>query len=240
MSEFPLLYSSEDDPLDVGPIHDDKVKAPNTAQDLSAAIKELSAKYHIDKFEAEFTAYARSMGATDGSIERGDYNPLVLLEEGRKDDYKKFMKNVEALDKKYNFQEFHDQCIHLRSAFDNERKDYLYDNVLSGCAPMAFFFPPAVADDFFLNWMDSVIEQEHIKRQKSVLLEYENLKGKTIRLVVRPKEDELTEDFIDCRPIDRYIGELPYDSFLVRYFWNEDQGWVPVPIHLIRTYAVQG
>lgn len=239
MSEFPLLYSSEDDPLGVGPIQDDTAKAPATAEDLSAAIKVLSDKYRIEEFETEFTDLAKALGASDDSLNRGDYNPLVLLEEGRKDDYKKFMKAVEKLDAKYDFQEFHDQCVHLRTAFDHERKGYLYDNVLLGCAPMAFFFPPMVADQFFEEWLDGVIEQEQTKRQRSVLLEYENLKGKTIRLVVCPKADELTEDYIECRPIDRYIGDLPYDSFLIRYFWNEEQGWVPVPIHLIKTYAIK-
>ncbi len=239
MNEFSLILSSDSDPLNIGPTWNEDMEIPATAEDLSNAIKVLMKKYRIDDFEEEFADLAKSLGASDQTMKRGEYNPLVLLEEGRKDDYKRFMKGLENLDKKYDFQEFHDQCIHLRSEFDRERKGYLYDNILLGCAPMAFFFPPAIADQFFLEWLDGVVEQEFVKRQKSVLLEYEDLKGETIRLVVRHKEDEFTEEYIDCRPIDRLVGELPYDSFVVRHFWNEELGWVPVPIHLIKTYAVR-
>ena len=239
MNDFTLSVSSDNDPLNIGPVWNEDMNVPATAEDLSNVIKVLSQKYCIDDFEAEFADIARSFGASDDSLERGEYNPLILLEEGRKDDYKQFMKAVETLDKKYNFQEFHDQCIHFRASFDEERKGYLYDNVLLGCAPMAFFFPPVIADQFFLEWLDGVVEQEFVKRQRTVLLEYENLQGETVRLEVGYKPDELTEEYVSCRPIDRMAGEFPYDAFLVRHFWNEKLGWVPVPIHLIKTYAVQ-
>ncbi len=243
MNEYSLILSSDENPLNNGPTWgedtDEDMNVPATAEDLSNVIKVLSQKYRIDDFEAEFADIARSFGASDDSLERGEYNPLVLLEEGRKDDYKQFMKAVENLDKKYNFQEFHDQCIHLRTAFDDARKGFLYDNVLLGCAPVAFFFPPAISDQFFLEWLDGVVEQESMQRQRTILLEYENLQGEMVRLEVSYKPDELTEEYVSCRPIDRFVGEFPYDSFLIRHFWNDKLGWVPVPIHLIKTYAVQ-
>ncbi len=242
MNDFTTMIRSENDPLNIGPTWNDSMgtpSTPETAEDLSNVIKVLAQKYRISEFEEEFALLAKAMGATDDTIDSGEYNPLVLLEEGRKDDYKAFMKSLEKLDKKYDFQEFHDQCIHFRTLFDEQRKDYLYDNVLLGCAPMAFFFPPGIADQFFEEWLDGVIEQEHKTRNESVMLEYEDFSGEMIRVVVHHKEDEYTLDYTDCRPIDRYIGELPYDTFLVRYFWNEEKGWVPIPIHLIKTYSVQ-
>ncbi len=240
MNDFTVMSRSENDPLNIGPTWNDSMgTAPATAEDLSNVIKVLAQKYRIEDFEAEFALLAKAMGATDATLDRGEYNPLVLLEEGRKDDYKAFMKALETLDKKYNFQEFHDHCIHLRTLFDDERKDYLYDNVLLGCAPMAFFFPPGIADEFFEEWLDGVIEAEHMARDGSVLLEYEDLSGEMVRLEVHHKEDEFALEYTSCRPIDRLVGELPYDSFLVRHFWNEEKGWVAVPIHLIKTYAVR-
>lgn len=221
-------------------INNDDMDIPATAKDLTAAIQELVVKYRIDEFEKEFNVVAKSFGASDASLKNNDFNPIFLLEEGRKEDFKLFMKAVEALDRKYKFQNFHDQCVHLRNAFDQERKGYLYDKVLIQCVPVSFFFPPDIADNFFEDWLDGVIQQEG-----SVLLEYENLEGKMIRMVVTHKEDNVTQEYVECRPIDRFMGgNMPYDAFLVRYFWNErsdllESCWVPVPIHLIKTYAVQ-
>jgi hypothetical protein len=221
-------------PLNKGPIGADAMEIPATAKDLTTAIKALGAEYNIDEFEDEFVVLAKSFGATESSLLNDEFNPVFLLEEGRKEDFKLFMKAVEDLDRKYKFQNFHDQCVYLRNAFDRERKGYLYDNVLLQCVPMAFFFPPEVADNFFQDWLDGVIEQE-----ESVLLEYENLDGEVVRIEVAHKEDEYTIEYTECRPINRFVGDMPYDAFLVRYFWNENKGWVPVPIHLIKTYAVK-
>lgn len=210
------------------------METPATVRDLTSAVKALGVEYHIEDFEKEFNDLARLFGATDESLKRGEFNPLFLLEENNKEGFKQFMKALESLDRKYNFQDFHDQCVHLRNAFNRERKGNLYDNVLLQCAPVMFFFPQEVADQFFEQWLDGVIEHE-----ESVLLAYEDLEGKTIRLLVRHKEMDLTKDYVDCRPINRFVGDMPYDAFLVRHFWNEEQGWVPVPIHLIKTYAVK-
>lgn len=233
MSAFLLILPSANDDINKGPTWVHEMKTPTTARELTKAVKALAVKYLIDDFEAEFNDLARAFGASDDSLKRDEFNPLLLFEEGRKEDYKQFMKSLEDLDRKYHFQDFHDQCVYLRNAFDRERKSNLYDNVLIQCSPVMFFFPEELADQFFEDWLEGVMMQE-----KSVLLEYENLDGDTIRLVVTHKEDELTEDYVDCRPINRYVGDMPYDAFLVRYFWNEEQGWVPVPIHLIKTYAV--
>lgn len=221
-------------PLNNGPTGALEMHIPETAQKLSRAIGELATKYRISEFEDEFNEIAKSFGASEANLKNNDFNPIFLLEEGRKDDFKLFMNAVERLDRKYDFQNFHDQCVHLRQAFDRERKGYLYDNVLLQCVPMAFFFPPDIADSFFENWLDGVIEQE-----QSVLLEYESLEGKTIQIVVEPKEDNVTQDYVECRPINRFEGDTPYDSWLIRFFWNAESGWIPVPIHLIKTYAVQ-
>lgn len=210
------------------------METPATVRDLTSAVKALGVEYHIEDFEKEFNDLARVFGATDESLKRGEFNPLFLLEENNKEGFKQFMKALESLDHKYNFQDFHDQCVYLRNAFNQERKGNLYDNVLLQCAPVMFFFPQEVADQFFEQWLDGVIEHE-----ESVLLVYEDLEGKTIRLLVRQKEMDLTKDYVDCRPINRFVGDMPYDAFLVRHFWNEEQGWVPVPIHLIKTYAVK-
>lgn len=210
------------------------METPATVRDLTSAVKALGLEYHIEDFEKEFNDLARVFGATDESLKRDEFNPLFLLEENNKEGFKQFMKALETLDHKYNFQDFHDQCVHLRNAFNHERKGNLYDNVLLQCAPVMFFFPQEVADQFFEQWLDGVIEHE-----ESVLLAYEDLEGKTIRLLVRHKEMDLTKDYVDCRPINRFVGDMPYDAFLVRHFWNEEQGWVPVPIHLIKTYAVK-
>ncbi len=234
MSMFFLVMPSDKDPLHNGPTGADEMEIPATAKDLTTAIRALGAEYKIEDFEKEFNNLAGSFGASEASLQNGDFNPVFLLEEGRKDDFKRFMKAVEDLDRKYKFQNFHDQCVYLRNAFDRERKGYLYDNVLLQCVPMAFFFPPEVADNFFQDWLDGVIEQE-----ESVLLEYENLDGKIVRIVVEHKEDDVTQDYVECRPINRLVGDMPYDAFLVRNFWNENKGWIPVPIHLIKTYAVK-
>lgn len=221
-------------PLNNGPTGAHEMHIPATAQELSRAIGELATKYRISEFEEEFNDIAKSFGASEANLKNNDFNPLFLLEEGRKDEFKLFMSAVERLDRKYDFQNFHDQCVHLRQAFDRERKGYLYDNVLLQCVPMAFFFPPDIADSFFEDWLDGIIEQE-----QSVLLEYESLEGKTIQIVVEPKEDDVTQDYVECRPINRFEGDTPYDSWLIRFFWNAESGWIPVPIHLIKTYAVQ-
>ncbi len=223
-------------PLNKGPIGADAMEIPATAKDLTTAIRALGAEYNIDAFEEEFNDLAKSFGATESSLRNDEFNPVFLLEEGRKEDFKLFMKAVEDLDRKYKFQNFHDQCVYLRNSFDRERKGYLYDNVLLQCVPMAFFFPPEVADNFFQDWLDGVIQQED-----SVLLEYENLDGKIVRIIVEHKEiDEIvTEDYVECRPINRLVGDMPYDAFLVRAFWTENQDWVAVPIHLIKTYSVK-
>ncbi len=233
MNGFLLVFPGGDPP-DSGPEWVNEMDTPATAKELTSAILALGAKHRMDDFQAEFNEIAKSYGATTDSLEKQEYNPLVLLEEGRKEDYKRFIKQIEALDRKYSFQEFHDKACFLRTAFDQERKDYLYDSVLRQCAPIAFFFPPEIADQFFEQWLDGVFQQE-----ESVLLEYENLDGKIIRSVVRHKEDDVTQDYVECRPIDRFVGDTPYDAFLVRYFWNDESGWIPVPIHLIKTYAVK-
>lgn len=221
-------------PLNNGPTGAHEMHIPATAQELSRAIGELATKYRISEFEEEFNDIAKSFGASESNLKNNDFNPIFLLEEGRKDEFKLFMSAVERLDRKYDFQNFHDQCVHLRQAFDRERKGYLYDNVLLQCVPMAFFFPPDIADSFFEDWLDGIIDQE-----QSVLLEYESLEGKTIQIVVEPKEDDVTQDYVECRPINRFEGDTPYDSWLIRFFWNAESGWIPVPIHLIKTYAVQ-
>ncbi len=221
-------------PLNNGPTGAHEMHIPATAQELSRAIGELATKYRISEFEEEFNDIAKSFGASESNLKNNDFNPIFLLEEGRKDEFKLFMSAVERLDRKYDFQNFHDQCVHLRQSFDRERKGYLYDNVLLQCVPMAFFFPPDIADSFFEDWLDGIIDQE-----QSVLLEYESLEGKTIQIVVEPKEDDVTQDYVECRPINRFEGDTPYDSWLIRFFWNAESGWIPVPIHLIKTYAVQ-
>lgn len=226
--------------INTGPTWTDVMETPATVRELSNAVKELAVKYRIDKFEEEFNNLARTFGATNESLKRNEFNPLFLLAEHSKEDFKQFMKALEGLDRKYKFQDFHDQCLYLRNAFDQERKGYLYDNVLLQCAPVMFFFPPKIADQFFQDWLEGVIKEEG-----SVLLEYETLEGEMVRMMVTHKEDEVTEDYVDCRPINRFVGDMPYDAFLVRYFWtprSEDcwrPRWVPVPIHLIKSYAVR-
>lgn len=232
MNAFLLIFPPGGS-LNKGPSWVDEMETPETARDLTKAIQALGEQYRIAEFEEEFNALAKSFGATSGSLKRGEYNPLILLEEGLKDDYKKFMKALEGLDRKYSFQDFHDRCVYLRSTFDGKRKGYLYDSVLTQCVPIMFFFPPEIADQFFQDWLDGVIQQE-----KSLLFEYENLDGETVRLAVEHKADAVTQDYVECRPIDRFAGDTPYDAFLVRYFWNAKLGWVPVPIHLIKRYAI--
>lgn len=229
---YALIFPQDRDNTD--PEWVNEMKTPATVREMAEAIKALAVQYNIDDFEAEFNTIALSFGATEDCLRRNEFNPLMLLEEGRKEDYKRFIKSLETLDAKYGFQNFHDRCVFLRNAFDRERKGYLFDNVLIQCVPMTFFLPPDVADQFFEQWLDGILEHE-----ESVVLVYENFSGELVKLTVQLKEDEYTLDYTDCRPIDRFAGETPYDAFLVRYFWNEELGWVPVPIHLIKTYAVE-
>lgn len=213
-------------------IHKSTMETPPSASKLTSAIRALGAKYRIEEFEAEFFVLAKGFGVSEETLKRSEFNPLMLLEEGRKDDYKRFIKALEKMDAKYNFHEFHDQGVCLRNAFDEERKEYLYNNILTQCIPIMFFFPPEIADQFFEEWLEGVIEEED-----SVCLEYETLEGELVQVTVYHKEDELTEDYVECRPINRFVGDTPYDAFMVRYFWNGEE-WIAIPIHLIKRYAV--
>ena len=228
-SHFLLIFPQDGDE---SPIDTNDMDAPKTAKALTDAIHALGERYHIPEFEKEFLALAKEFGASDDSLKRGEFNPVVLLEEGRKEDYTRFIKILEGMDSKYNFREYHDQCVIIRNAFEQVRKGYLYNSILTQCIPIVFFFSPDNADEFFEEWLDAVITKE-----ESVRLEYETLEGVIATVTVSHKEDELTEDYVDCRPINRMLGDSPYDCFLVKYFWTDD-GWVGIPINLIRRYAV--
>lgn len=209
-------------------------ETPQTANDLTAAIKELCADYKMDSFEVEFRDAARACGASEESLKDGTFTPLQLIAEGRKEQYAQFVKCVEQLDRKYQFQDFHLKCSLLRTMFQRQREGYLFSNMLAQCS-VVLFMSPAAAEIVFMEWLDGAVA---VESPKPIMVEYEDLDGTMKHVQIVDKADEITEDYVECRPLNYFSGQTPYDSFTMRFYYcPKQERWVAIPINLIRTLA---
>lgn len=211
------------------------IDAPSTASELTTAVQRLCDEYKIDKFEIEFSDAARACGASNESLTDGTFTPLQLIEMAGQGQYEQFVKCIEQLDKKYNFQNFHADCSSLRISFEHQRNGYLFNNLMTQCSIM-MFMSPLQSEILFMEWLDGIVAA---RSPKMLWVDYEDLSGVFQKIRIVEKPDEITEDYVDCRPLNYYSGRTPYDSFVMRFYYCPDQEkWVAIPVNLIRRFTV--
>lgn len=222
--------------MNVITLGDNPMLVPRTAMELSEAIEALCQEYNIDVFEKEFREVALKCGADPSTLDDGTFNPLQLREDGKKEQYYTFVKLIEGLDTKYRFPEFHQKGNDLRAAFDDQRPEYLYNSLMQQCFPIAAFMSPGQTDMLFMEWFDGAVRAE---APEIIRIEYEWFDGEIRTALIADHPDEITQDYVSCRPINRRWGSTPYDYFLTRYYYVPDKDeWVGIPLNLIRGFAV--
>lgn len=212
------------------------MELPETANALTAVMNDLIESYKMEDFDAEVRKNALQCGATEQSLADGTFTPLYLLDAGQEEEYERFTRFVERLDKKYKYREFHEKASAIRNAFEDMRPSYLYNGLMEQCFPVSAFLGPVGSDAVFVDWFDEAVKAE---APNPIRVEYEDLDGtfKTVTIVDRP--DEVTLEYVSCRPLNRFSGSSPYDAFLMRHYYCPEQDeWIPIPIQLIKAFAV--
>jgi hypothetical protein len=208
-------------------------------KDLSNLISTVHEEYHINNFLLDLKKCVLDLLPKDKSHEvEVENNPITLITMIEdKESLETVLKKVKTLSEKYKFEDYSTKCIDARNEFFSKRKNYYFSKLnlygkLKKTATMQNELD-GTYDSLYSRWVDNELKEN---RKEKYCLTYEDLDGSIKKIITQKKKLELSLDFVEAPPIDRFVGMCFYDKFLLHSFWClTRKEWVYVPIRLIKS-----
>lgn len=213
-----------------------------TLKDLSTLILSVHEEYHINNFLSDLKKCVLNLIPKDKTqeveIENNPITLITMIED--KENLEILLKEVKSLSEKYKFEDYSTKCIDARNEFFSKRKNYYFTKLnlygkLKKTATMQNELD-GTYDSLYSRWVDNELKEN---RKEKYCITYEDLDGSIKKIITQKKKLELTVDFVEAPPIDRFVGGCFYDRFLLHSFWcTLKKEWVYVPIRLIKTIKI--